>query len=107
MADVGLKSVGEINVKKCFKGFARTFAIYHPADLAAVGISASVDNAGVAVPLGVIKSTYDATLKYTKVTFNLTAALSATLDKGTLSWMCIFTYNLVDKPYFTGTFEVL
>jgi len=107
MADIGSRSIGELNIRKVFKGYQKTFLTVHPGDLSSATVTASVDNNGTAVPLTVVKGAYDSASDTTTITYTLSAEQSDTLDVGKLDWSMILTENLIPRPYLEGFFEVI
>ena len=102
MADIGSRSIGELNVHKVIRGFQRTFKTIHPGDLSAAMVSASVGD----ISLGVIIGAYDSEAKTTTIFYTLTAENSALLSVGKIGWKMILTENSIPVPYFAGYFEV-
>ena len=102
MADIGSRSIGELNIHKVIQGYQRTFKTIHPGDLSAATISASVGD----VALGVVKSAYDDVSNTTTITYTLTAENSALLSLGRIGWQMILTENSIPVPYLAGYFEV-
>jgi hypothetical protein len=101
MADIGSRSVGNLNVKKVIKGYQRTFMTVHPGDISANTFTATVD----AFPVGTTVS-YDAITEKTYVHYTITAENSALLSVGRHAWHMIMTENSVPVPYLEGFFEV-
>ena len=102
MADIGSKSIGTLNVHKVFRGYQKTFRTIHPGDLTAATITATVD----ALPLTVVKDTYDSVANTTTIRYTLSATQSAQLAVGKHGWSMILTENAIPAPYLEGFFEV-
>ena len=102
MADIGSRSIGELNVHKVILGYQRTFKTVHPGDLSAATVSASVGE----IALGVVIGVYDSVTDTTTINYTLTAENSALLSLGRIGWQMILTENSIPVPYFAGYFEV-
>ena len=101
MADIGSRSVGNLNVKKVIKGYQRTFMTVHPGDISANTFTATVDE----LPVGTTIS-YNSETEKTSVHYTLSAENSALLSVGRHSWRMIMTENSMPVPYLEGFFEV-
>ena len=107
MADIGLRSIGELNIHKVIRGYRRTWKTIHPGDLTSATVSASISNNGTAVPITVSKEAYDSTAKTTTINYTVSAEATALLALGKLTWTMILTESSIPAPYLHGFIEVL
>jgi hypothetical protein len=106
MADIGKESIGELNIHKVIRGYARTWMTVHPGDITADTVSAFVNDNGIKVDLTAIMSSYNETTDSTTITYTLSSEDSEKLSNGVLDWSMILTENLVQIPYLHGSFHV-
>lgn len=96
---------GELNINAMKKGEAFAFQTIHDGDITADTFTASINNAGTSVPLGITASYSGVSLK-TTLTYTLTAANSATLHLSVLNWSMVQTSGGVARTILAGKWGV-
>ena len=96
---------GELNITAMKKGEAFAFQTIHDGDITADTFVATINNAGVSVPLTVTKS-YNGTSLKTTLSYSLSAVNSATLKLAVLSWSMVQTSSGVSRTILAGKWGV-
>jgi len=96
---------GELNIISIIGGEAFSFSTIHDGDVSADTFAATIDNGGNAVSIDLSISYSASTLK-TTIVYTLSAAKSASLGKGILTWKNVQTSGGVARTILRGTWGV-